>query len=102
MAALGMVAEEERGAVADKAAANDPDLTLIHRSDWKGNFTNFATASNAQVTALLASAFALASLAPAAFAVSGNSPKSPGNSTHFKKTETPCTVGGGGGQCSGG
>jgi hypothetical protein len=25
-------------------------------------------------------------------AVSGNSPKSPGNSTHFKNTGTPCTV----------
>jgi hypothetical protein len=29
-----------------------------------------------------------------AWAVSGNSPKSPGNSTHFSNTGTPCTVSG--------
>jgi hypothetical protein len=33
-------------------------------------------------------------LASGASAVSGNSPKSPGNSTHFSNTGTPCTVSG--------
>jgi ABC-type oligopeptide transport system substrate-binding subunit len=28
-----------------------------------------------------------------AFAVSGNSPKTPGNSTHFNHNDTPCTTG---------
>jgi hypothetical protein len=38
IAALGMVVAEETGVVAaDKAAANDPDLTLIHPSAWKRN-----------------------------------------------------------------
>lgn len=31
---------------------------------------------------------------PSSLAVSGNSPKSPGSSTHFSNNGTPCTVSG--------
>jgi hypothetical protein len=43
---------------------------------------------------MAACGLALSLAAAPASAVSGNSPKTPGNSTHFSNTGTPCTVSG--------
>jgi hypothetical protein len=43
---------------------------------------------------VVAGAATLSLAAAPVYAVSGNSPKSPGNSTHFSNNSTPCTVSG--------